>query len=289
MENAKYVDVDGVRTRYFEGGSGEVLVLISGGTYGTYYNAYHWSMNFGGLCEHFHVYAFDKFGLGFTDHPTNDESYLMGPVIDHAKGFLRTMGIDRASLVGHSRGALPAARIAVDHPGLVKALVVLGSSTLPAEDPSTPVDFYKDLEQGAPPIPDRDYVCREAHANSYSKAHITEDFVDALLEVALLPTTIESKKKMEHLLDAQFLPDMRERKYETLDLIKDGRLKAPTLIIWGLNDPSAPFKLGLDLFQLISSVVHRTQLHAFNHAGHYVYREHPEELNRLIVDFVNNT
>ena len=91
---------------------------------------------------------------------------------------------------------------------------------------------------------------------------------------------------MTHLATGQLLPEIRSKKYETLDLIKAGRLKAPTLIVWGLNDPSASVKLGLDLLQLIGPVVDRTQLHVFNHAGHYLFREYPEELHSLIVNFV---
>ena len=80
----------------------------------------------------------------------------MAAVIEHAWAFMRTLGIKNATLAGHSRGALPAARIAIDHPELVKALVIFDSNTLPAEDPSMSYDFYTKLEIGAPPIPDRD-------------------------------------------------------------------------------------------------------------------------------------
>jgi 2-hydroxy-6-oxonona-2,4-dienedioate hydrolase len=81
---------------------------------------------------------------------------------------------------------------------------------------------------------------------------------------------------------------MREKKYETLKLIRAGGLKAPTLIIWGLNDQSSPMKLGIDLLQVIGSVVDRTEFHVFNHAGHYVFREHAREVNKLIISFVNS-
>lgn len=288
MENAKFITIDGIKTRYFDGGSGETLVLISGGSFGSYYSADHWSLNFDELCGYFHVYAFDKLGQGFTDNPGSEADYTMTAVIEHAYGFLRAIGIDRATLVGHSRGALLAARIAVDYPEMVKTLIILGSSTLPAEDPSTPMDFYKKLDENAPPVPDREFVRREAEANSYSKDHITDSFVEAMLKIALLPKLMEAKKKMIHLSDTHFLPDARKKKYETLDLIKTKPLKVPTLIVWGLNDPSAPVKLGMDLLRHIGSVVHRTQLHIFNHAGHYTFREHPRELHRLIIEFVRN-
>ncbi len=285
MQSPKFVDVNGIKTRYFEGGNGETLVLIHGGHFGSYYNAYHWSRNFDDLCSRFHVYALDKLGQGFTDNPKSDGDYTMGAVIEHVHGFLRAVAIQRAILLGHSRGALPAARVAVDHPEMVKALVILDSNTLAPENPSTPVNFYLKLEEGAPPTPNKEFVSREPIANSYSKDHITEDFLEEMLKIALLPKTMEARKKMEQLLSAQFLPDVKKRRQDTLELIKAGCLKAPTLIVWGFNDPSAPLKLGFDLLQIIAPAVARTQFHVFNHAGHYLFREHPLELNRLIANF----
>jgi 2-hydroxy-6-oxonona-2,4-dienedioate hydrolase len=288
MQNPKFVTLSGVRTRYFEAGTGEDLVLIHGGKFGTFYSAYHWSLNFDELSKHFHVYAFDKLGMGDTDNPKSDADYTMAAVIEHARAFVQTFGIKNATLAGHSRGALPAARIAVDHPELIKALIIFDSSTLPAEDPSLRDDFYTNLEVGAPPVPDREFILREPVANSYSTDHITDDFIEEMLRIGRLPRTLEARKKMEHFLDALFLPSMREKKYETLELIKAARLKAPTLIIWGLNDPSSPIKLGMDLLYVIGSVAARTEFHAFNHAGHYVFREHARQVNQLIVNFVKS-
>ena len=288
MNNAKFITLDGIKTRYFEAGQGDDLVLIHGGKYGTFYSAYHWSLNFHELSKHFHVYAFDKLGMGDTDNPKSDADYTMAAVIEHAWAFVKALGIKNATFAGHSRGALPAARIAVDHPELVKALVIFDSNTLPAEDPSMSYDFYTKLEVGAPPTPDREFILREPIANSYSQAHISEDFIREMLRIGRLPRTLEARKKMETFLEAVFLPSMREKKYETLKLIQAGRLKAPTLIIWGVNDQSSPMKLGLELLQVIASVVPRTEFHAFNQAGHYVFREHAGQVNQLITNFVKS-
>jgi len=235
MNNPQFVTLDGVRSRYFEAGKGDDLVLIHGGKYGTFYSAYHWSLNFHELSQHFHVYAFDKLGMGDTDNPKSDADYTMAAVIEHAWAFVRTLGIKNATLAGHSRGALPAARIAIDHPELIKALVIFDSNTLPAEDSSMSYDFYTKLEVGAPPLPDRDFILREPIANSYSQEHISEDFIQEMLRIGRLPRTLEARKKMETFLEAVFLPSMREKKYETLKLIEAGGLKAPTLIIWGVT------------------------------------------------------
>lgn len=286
MGNPKFIEVEGIKTRYFEAGKGDSLVFIHGGRFGNYYNAYHWSLNFSALSSHFHVYALDKLGSGYTDNPKSDADYTMTKTIEHAYQFLRALDISGAVLVGHSRGSLPAARITVDHPELAKALVIVASNTLAADHPSTPTHFYAQLEENAPAKPNEEFVRREPEANSYSKEHITKDFVEEMLKIALLPKMAEARTKIARLMNSQFQPDVRKRKYETLDMIRDGRLKAPTLVIWGLNDPSAPIILGYELFQHVARAVPKAHLHVFNCAGHYVFREHALEVNQVITDFV---
>jgi pimeloyl-ACP methyl ester carboxylesterase len=94
---------------------------------------------------------------------------------------------------------------------------------------------------------------------------------------------------MQSLRGSQFLPDLRVRKYETLDRIRDGLMHAPTMIIWGLNDPSAPVTLGYQLFEHIANAIPHTRFHVFNRSGHYVYREHPREFNNVVLNFIAST
>jgi len=47
-------------------------------------------------------------------------------------------------------------------------------------------------------------------------------------------------------------------------------------------------KLGIDLLQIIRPVVRRIEFRAFNHAGHYVFREHAQQVNQLITNFVKS-
>jgi pimeloyl-ACP methyl ester carboxylesterase len=284
MRNPKFIAVDGVRTRYFEAGSGDPLVLIHGGQFGSYYNAYHWSLNFDDLARSFRVYAFDKLGMGFTDNPASDDDYTMAAVIRHAYGLIEALGLSRVTLMGHSRGALPAARIALDHSEAISRLVILDSTTLAPESPAVAGDFYRKLEDGAPEVPDREFVSREPIANSHRRDHITDDFIEAMLEIARLPKTTQCRARFRA-LEPFFLQDLKRIKTETLDRIAAGELRAPTLLCWGWNDPSAPFQLGLDLFGRIAAGLDRVQLHLFNQAGHYIFREHARELNAVVARF----
>jgi 2-hydroxy-6-oxo-6-(2'-carboxyphenyl)-hexa-2,4-dienoate hydrolase len=285
MQDPRFVDVDGIRTRYFEAGSGPPMVLVHGGSIGSSYNAYHWSLNFDELAKRFHVYALDKLGNGHTDNPLADADYTMAAVIAHVHGFLRTMQIENAVLVGHSRGALPVTRIAIDDPARCSALVILDTNTLAPEDPSTPSDFYRKLEV-APVESNEEYASREPIANSYSTAHMTDDFVQAAADVVALEKTWAALAKMKTLGGSTFQPDVRAQRADTLEMIAAGRLNVPMLIAWGLDDPSAPIKLGMDLLGIVGPALPHVRLHVFNRAGHYAFREHAAEMNRLIAAFV---
>jgi len=130
VDEVKFVDVDGVRTGYLEGGSGEAMVLVHGGGFGsTAHFSNNWRSIFEYLASHYHVYAVDKLGQGYTDNPQRDSDYTMMAVTQHIYRFMETVGIQKVHLVGHSRGALPAVRIAVDHPEMIRTLILFDGLT----------------------------------------------------------------------------------------------------------------------------------------------------------------
>jgi pimeloyl-ACP methyl ester carboxylesterase len=82
---------------------------------------------------------------------------------------------------------------------------------------------------------------------------------------------------------------MYEHKYETLDLIRQGNLRVPTLINWGFNDPTAPYFLAVNLMETISAVVEKAELHIVNRCGHRIAEEQPAKVAQLIDNFVRAT
>ena len=132
ISDARFVDVEGVRTRYFERGSGETVVLVHGGAFGSTTGACSaddWDLNFDGLAKWFRVFAIDKLGQGYTDNPRTDDDYTMHAAVQHAYATLRALGIEGAHLVGHSRGGYLVCRLTVEHPELVKSCTIVDSNT----------------------------------------------------------------------------------------------------------------------------------------------------------------
>ena len=64
-----FVNINGIRTRYYEDGTGETLLLLCGGGIGSHYSLDGWSLNLPDLAKYFHVYALDRLGQGHTDPP----------------------------------------------------------------------------------------------------------------------------------------------------------------------------------------------------------------------------
>jgi 2-hydroxy-6-oxonona-2,4-dienedioate hydrolase len=287
MTSEKYIEVDGIRTRYFEAGTGPVVVLFHGGHFGSHDAAdcaEDWSLNFDGLAEWFHVYAVDKIGQGFTGNPKSDEDYTMAAVAQHAYAFLKTLGLHKVHPVGHSRGAYLVARLALEHPELFDSCILVDTNTL------APGISKNETVMANPPQP---RLGRESQRwvlkkYSYGFEHITEEWLDVMMRVVALPKYQEAVKKMEELglRTTRFLPHLARQKDETLGIIRDRGFGMPTLLAWAYNDPTATIDQGHALFDLIARSTPDSRMYIFNRSGHFSYREHPTEFNDMLRGFI---
>jgi pimeloyl-ACP methyl ester carboxylesterase len=280
----RFIDVAGTRTRYYDAGEGPVLVLVHGGSYGSYWNADDWELNLPVLARDFRVIAPDKLGCGYTDNPSSDDDYLIGSMVAHLRQLIAVLDLGSVHIAGHSRGGYAVTRLAIESPELVSSLTIVDSSSLV----SAPNPQYDAWEAEAAGIPD----LRERHrylitANSWSGDHITDHYLDVITELVRLPKTIEARQKMDGGLRARFGRDLVERQAELHAWIREGRLRCPTELIWGYEDPSATMqRCGLPAMDLILSSVSEAEMHVLNHAGHSVMRERADAFNRTIRDFV---
>jgi pimeloyl-ACP methyl ester carboxylesterase len=287
MMGEKFVDVDGIRTRYFEKGSGPVVVLFHGGHFGSHDAAdcaEDWSLNFNELAQWFKVFAVDKIGQGFTDNPKRDEEYTMAAVVQHAYGFLKALGLRGVHPVGHSRGAYLVARLALEHPELFSSCILVDTNTL------APGISKNETVMANPPLPrlGRDSQRWVLQRYSYGYEHITEEWLDVMMRIAALPKYLEAVKKMEEagLRTTRFLPHLARQKDETLGIIRERGFGMPTLLAWAYNDPTATIDQGHALFDLIARGTPDSRMYIFNRAGHFSYREHPAEFNEMLRSFI---
>ena len=289
FSQAKFVDVDGISTRYFDKGKGETIVLFHGGNFGSHHGAdcaADWNLNFDGLAEECRVVAVDKIGQGYTDNPETDDDYTMARVVRHALGFLDALDLADCHIVGHSRGAYLTCRMTLENPTRIKSNIMVDTNTLGPGQGRNHIVFTDT------PKP---YLSRESQRwvmenYSWNPKIVTEDWLDELMRVAALPKYLESVRKMldEGLLDRVFVPQLGREKRDTFDRLMSTGTQRPNLIVWGLNDPTATVDQGFGLYEIMVHQEPRTEMHVFNHSGHFSYREHPEAFNRLILDYAHS-
>jgi pimeloyl-ACP methyl ester carboxylesterase len=115
-------ELDGLLLHYVEEGQGPAIVLIHG--LGGF--AESWRHNIPELSGHGRVIALDLPGFGRSGKPRR--AYTTAFLAQALDGFLRTLGVDRVRLVGHSLGGAVAARYALEHPARVDRLALLGAA-----------------------------------------------------------------------------------------------------------------------------------------------------------------
>src|SRR5262245_41521192 len=117
---AEYVDVNGSKLFYEMAGEGEVLVLVHAG----FVDSRMWNAQWSEFAQHFRVVRYDMFGYGksspvVTPTAQRDDLYQL----------LKHLNIEQAHLVGCSQGGGVVLDFALDHPNMVKSLVLV--STVP--------------------------------------------------------------------------------------------------------------------------------------------------------------
>jgi pimeloyl-ACP methyl ester carboxylesterase len=114
------VSANGLKFHVQQAGSGPAVALIHGLTGDL--SIWFLSRTIQALAESFRVTAYDLRGHGYSDAPASGYTSL-----DHAHDLIAlfdALGIDRASLVGHSFGAVIAVHAAVVAPDRIEALVL---------------------------------------------------------------------------------------------------------------------------------------------------------------------
>jgi len=229
------------------------MVLVHTGQWGSAASsAEGWLPVFPSLAAHFHVYAVDMTGSG-------QESTMQGRV-RHLHRFIETLGISQVHLVGHARGALPGARLAIDHPELVQTLTLFDSNIM-ASGGNPP-----------PPTPPGSSTRSRPLSGGFSPTPEDEEWI----------RQVTGRIR-------QGLCSSNSTFQEDYSAIQAGGLKTPTLIIWGFNEPSGttqPYRLGLELFKMISKSADQAQLHFFNQAVTAPYRDHPGAVTHLMLSFI---
>jgi pimeloyl-ACP methyl ester carboxylesterase len=256
---------------YYERGHGpETLVLV----HGFQMSARVWQLVQAALPEdRYRTIAPNMRGAGETDAPPDEAAYGVPIFAADVYELVTQLGLRDCTLVGHSLGGATVAQLAVDHPALLKALVLL--------DPSDP-----DGRQAASAEEVERAIEEQMAARRAELARGADDRAVTLVAGA-------ANAELRRLLaaDARAAPERRLRgSLRSTFALRLGervaRLPMPVLLACGDADQTIPIAR---LVQTWAKYPPGTGLHVWHGVGHSPNVEIPDECARLLRQFVEET
>jgi pimeloyl-ACP methyl ester carboxylesterase len=256
----KEVAVFGQKIRYTEAGSGPTVILL----HGLGGNGQSWAFTSGPLAEKYHVVVPDQIGFGSSDKPMIN--YRVRTYVDFLAEFYKQLKIERATLVGHSMGGWIAAAFTIAFPDKVDRLVMADAAGY-----TPPANFdYKSLYNLNPST--REGMKQLVARVFFNKTFSSDAMVDQLLAQRMsagdgytINSLIESVGRREDFLDGQL-----------------GKIKTPTLIVWGREDGLVLLTEGERLKQDIP----HAKFIVFDRCGHFPQIEKAGEFNVAVLEFL---
>jgi pimeloyl-ACP methyl ester carboxylesterase len=270
--SGSFVDTSAGRVFVHRGGRGAPLVLVHGWLMSHYY----FRRIIDALEEVREVIAIDLPGHGESDRPSPESFAYDLPafagIVDEVMGRL---GIARADLFGASMGGGTALTLAARHPERVLRLILESAAVFPP--PVLPLDAKlalapmagpflfkhvfgrREFERGARFLSVRDGDCIDDEWVDYFWARFNRAGArDASYACLKMLCTL-----------GQDNPD-------------PGRVRAPTLLVWGDEDRMVPLASGKRLQRAIAG----SRLEIIPACGHMPHIERPDELMRVVRPFL---
>ena len=116
-----YADNDGVRIHYAAMGEGPLIVMIHG--FPDFW--YTWRDQMRVLADDYRVVAIDQRGYNLSDKPEGVSSYAMRLLVSDVVAVIRSLGEEKAIVVGHDWGGMVAWQTAINVPDVVERLIIL--------------------------------------------------------------------------------------------------------------------------------------------------------------------
>lgn len=182
---------------------------------------------------------------------------------------LRSLDVQRPVLVGTSLGGHVAAKIAVDSPEAVRALVLIGAlGIVPAENAEAPAIPMWDASPQA--------VRTKLHRVVANDELITDAWINEESHINSSPGAREALQAVAAYLAHGVDPD------RVGDQLRVRAAHIPTLLVWGAEDRWVPPSVGRQVQELLGGV----PLVVMSGTAHAPYYEDPATFNRLLLAFL---
>lgn len=294
-QTVKIIDANGnsVSIAYGEKGTGKPLFLVHG--VGSW--SYNWRNSVEPLSKYFRVICFDAKGYGFSEKPLYRERH------DHQvielERIISALCDEPAIVVAESLGALVSLGVVLAYPKLIERLVVVNVPIFPERLPhwgmwllsQLPLDVVQAIDNVrltywfAPLI--REIMQIERRTVLFDPSILTEEDVYWIsYPFVEFPGTIV--KVAEDLQIAAWeIEQAQEKKPNIISKIQNhlGKIKCPTLILWGEQDGWYPPSDG----ERLRSLIRNSQLKILPNCGHDASAGASSAVNAAIVEFLRDT
>lgn len=184
-------------------------------------------------------------------------------LVKHLSGFVKQKGIQKMTLMGNSLGGHVAMMYTLENPDKVERLILTGSSGL----------FENGMGGSYPKRGSYEYIKERVEYTFYDPATATKEYIDEVFE-----TTKSIPKCMRIVAIAKSA--QRHNMAEDIP-----NIKAPTLLIWGLNDTITPPMVAHEFNRLIPN----STLRFIDKCCHAPMMEHPEKFNDILAEYLSKT
>ena len=221
----------------------------------------------------FRVLRYDLFGRGFSDRP--HVKYNIDLFVNQLKELLDALNIKQVNLIGLSMGGAVASAFTVNFPECVRRLILID----PVGIQSRPLSWmYKvailpGISESILSLISTERIIQRAATDFFDPEH-----------AKLFQNQYRSQMQYRGFKRA-ILSTLRNKTVDGFPEVYQrlGKLGMPVLLIWGRNDRTLPLEQSCDIL----SAVPRAELHIIENCGHIPHYEKPEQVNSLLVNFLN--
>ncbi len=265
---SQFIMVAGVRLHLRDTGPREAPAVILLHGFGS--SLHTWDAWAKLLEPQYRVVRFDIPGFGLTGpDPTGDYADDRSHAVLVA--LMDQLGIQRATLVGHSMGGRIAWSFAAKHPERMARLVLIAPDGFASPDLSYNQTAKVPLMMRSLPFTLPDFMFRPNVELSYGDPkRLTDTNYNTYRDMMLAPGV---RQAIVNRMAQMVLPD-------PVPLLK--RITVPTLLLWGVTDQMIPPVNAKDYLAALPNA----QLVTFPNLGHVCFEEAPEETVRPLLSFL---
>jgi len=275
----KFVQVDGLKTRYIEEGSGPSVLFLHGASLGSSADVF--LRNLGPFAKAgFRAVSFDLPGFGLSEIPAKQSLRQQRNSIPK---FIDAAGLGKTALIAHSRSGGFAIQLALEDPSRYSHVIILGTGSLLPLQTEAQVGKYeavqarvdKEMAQKEPTLEDARKLLQ---ADTFNHALISEEDVAMRHSRMTGRNFTAHQERQSHDAPAGAAAPAKPLWERLADL------KLPLLMIFGREDRAHAGERA----ELLKKTQPQINLHIMNGCKHMVHWDAFDDLMRLGVPFLKS-